>query len=125
MTLERQLLGLVGEELAARELVSRGYAILERRYRTRCGEIDIIAEDGGALVFVEVRARAGAEFGSAAESVTDAKKRKVAAMAVEYLARNHVVNRPCRFDVVAVDAALSDQPEITVYPAAFDAPDCL
>src|SRR5207253_2788430 len=73
MTLERQLLGLVGEELAARELTSRGYAILERRYRTRYGEIDIVAEDGETLVFVEVRARATDEMGSAAESVTESK----------------------------------------------------
>jgi putative endonuclease len=121
MTFERQQLGIVGEDLAARELASRGYAILERRYRTRYGEIDIVAEDGDTLVFVEVRARATAEFGHAAESVTDAKKRRVTAMAVDYLARHHVTNRPCRFDVVAIDSALSEQPAITVYPAAFDA----
>ena len=54
MTTERQRLGVVGEELAARELASRGYAILERRYRTRYGEIDIVAEDGETLVFIEV-----------------------------------------------------------------------
>jgi Holliday junction resolvase-like predicted endonuclease len=53
--------------------------------------------------------------------VTDRKKRKVTAMAVDYLTRHHVTNRPCRFDVVAIDAALSDTPEISVYPAAFDA----
>jgi putative endonuclease len=121
MTFERQALGIIGEELAARELASRGYAILERRYRTRYGEIDIVAEDGETLVFVEVRARATGEFGTAAESVTDRKKRKVTAMAVDYLTRHHVTNRPCRFDVVAIDAALSDAPEISVYPAAFDA----
>jgi putative endonuclease len=121
MTFERQQLGIVGEELAARELTARGYAILERRYRTRYGEIDIVAEDGGTLVFVEVRARATGEFGRAAESVDDRKKRKVTAMAVDYLARHHVTNRPCRFDVVTVDAALSETPEISVYPAAFDA----
>ena len=121
MTFERQQLGMIGEDIAARELASRGYAILERRYRTRYGEIDIVAEDRGTLVFVEVRARATAEFGRAAESVTDAKKRRVTAMAVDYLARHHVTNRPCRFDVVAIDAALSDEPEVTVFPAAFDA----
>jgi putative endonuclease len=120
MTIERQWLGVRGEELAARALASRGYAILERRYRTRYGEIDIVAEDGEVLVFVEVRARATDEFGRAAESVTAAKKRKVTAMAVDYLARHHVTGRPCRFDVVTIDAALSDNPEITVYPAAFD-----
>jgi putative endonuclease len=120
MTLDRQLLGLRGEQLAATELTARGYAILERRYRTDRGEIDIVATHGDALVFVEVRARATGEFGSAAESVTKAKKRRVAAMAVEYLARHEIADRPCRFDVVAIDAALSDAPVITVYPDAFD-----
>jgi putative endonuclease len=121
MTIARQQLGIVGEEIAARELASRGYAILERRYRTRYGEIDIVCQDGETLVFVEVRARATAEFGRAAESVTEGKKRKVTAMAVDYLARHHVTNRPCRFDVVAIDAALSSEPRVTVFPAAFDA----
>src|SRR4051812_21645136 len=120
MTMRRQDLGKTGENLAVAELTDRGYAILDRRYRTRYGEIDIVAEDAGTLVFVEVRARATGEFGYAAESVTDAKKRKVTAMAVDYLARHHVTNRPCRFDVVAIDAALSEAPEITVYPSAFE-----
>ena len=125
MTYERQRLGIVGENLAARELASRGYAILERRYRTEYGEIDIVARDGDTLVFVEVRARASAEFGTAAESITDAKKRRVARMAVDYIARHHVADTECRFDVVAVDEAFSDEPQITVYRAAFDAPAAL
>jgi putative endonuclease len=123
MTHQRQLLGELGEDLAVRELTRRGYAILARRYRTRHGEIDIIAEHAGTIVFVEVRARATAEFGRAAETVTDQKKRKVSAMAVEYLARQRITNRPCRFDVVAVDEALGPAPEITVFPNAFDATD--
>jgi putative endonuclease len=121
MTRERQILGETGENLAAGELVARGYAILERRYRTRHGEIDIVAEHAETIVFVEVRARATGEFGRAADSVTDQKKRKVTAMAVEYLARHHITNRPCRFDVVAIDEALGPSPEITVFPNAFDA----
>ena len=121
MTMQRQTLGKWGEDCAVRELERRGYAILARRYRTRHGEIDIIAEHQGTLVFVEVRARATAEFGRAAETVTDAKKRKVTAMAVDYLARHQIANRPCRFDVVAIDDATGPAPEITVYPGAFDA----
>jgi putative endonuclease len=121
MTRERQVLGETGENLAACELEARGYAILERRYRTRHGEIDIIAEHNATIVFVEVRARATGEFGRAAESVTDQKKRKVTAMAVEYLARHRITNRPCRFDVVAIDEALGPDPQITVFPNAFDA----
>ena len=121
MTLQRQELGKTGEDLAVRELTTRGYAILERRYRTRHGEIDIVAEHEATIVFVEVRARATGEFGRAAETVDDRKKRKVTAMAVEYLSRHQITNRPCRFDVVAIDHAMGASPEITVYPNAFDA----
>ena len=121
MTLERQMLGIVGEEIAARTLISRGYAILERRYRTEYGEIDIVAQDRDTLVFVEVRAKATTEFGTAAESITAGKKRKVGRMAADYLTRHRVGDRACRFDVVAIDNALSDAPEVTVYEAAFDA----
>jgi putative endonuclease len=121
MTIHRQELGKTGEDLAAAALASRGYAILARRYRTRHGEIDIVAEEGGTIVFVEVRARATAEFGRAAETVTVAKKRKVTAMAVDYLARHHITNRPCRFDVVAIDDAMGACPEIIVFANAFDA----
>ena len=121
MTRHRQSLGETGENLAVQTLTDRGYAILARRYRTRHGEIDIVAEHEGTVVFVEVRARATAEFGRAADSVTDAKQRKVTAMAVDYLARHHITNRPCRFDVVAIDDALSLSPEIVVYANAFDA----
>src|SRR5688500_14957093 len=121
MTSLRQQLGIVGEELAALALTSRGYALVARRYRTRHGEFEIVCGHHGAIVFLEVRARASAEFGRAAGSVTEEKKRKVSAMAVDYLARNEIANRPCRFDVVAVDNAMGPAPEIAVYPNAFDA----
>ena len=116
----RQQLGESGENLACRELESRGYAILARRYQTRHGEIDIVAQDGEVSVCVEVKRRQTREFGSAAEAVTRRTQRRVAAMAVDYLARNGVTNRPCRFDVVAIDDEESG-PRITIYPNAFDA----
>ena len=119
MTDARQELGKTGEDLAVRELVSRGYAIRDRRYRTRRGEIDIVCEDRGTIVFVEVRAKAEVAFGSAAGSVTSAKQRRVMACAVEYLARHRLMRRPCRFDVVAIDQARGPSPEITVYTNAF------
>jgi putative endonuclease len=120
MTDARQKLGRIGEDLAVRELVSRGYAILDRRYRTRHGEIDIVCEDRGTIVFVEVRAKATRECGPAAESITPLKMRKVTACAVDYLARRQLSNRPCRFDVVAIDDALAARPLVTVYANAFD-----
>ena len=120
MTDERQFLGRVGEDLAAATLVRLGYTIIERRYRTDRGDIDIVAEDGDTLVFVEVRARANGECGTAAESVTVDKQRQVARMAREYLASHDVSSRCCRFDVVAIDRALSAEPDVTVYRDAFD-----
>ena len=116
----RQILGKLGEELAAAELERRGYAILARRYRTRFGEIDIVARDGETLVFVEVKARAGGEFGGAAAAVTGWKQRKVALMAMDYLARHRLEDQACRFDVVTVDITDGQPPRIEVYTNAFD-----
>ena len=119
----RQDLGKSGEDLAVRELASRGYAILARRYRTRFGEIDVIARDGPTVVFVEVRRRSAGGYGSAAESVTPAKQRRVARMAVAYLARERLIDRcPVRFDVVAIDDGPTGAPRVTVIRSAFDAP---
>jgi putative endonuclease len=119
MTIERQQLGILGERLAVAELARRGYAVLALRYRTPCGEIDIIADDRGTLVFVEVKARMDDEFGSAAEAVTPWKQRRLARMARDYLMREAIVDRACRFDVVTVmfDTA---EPRIEVYENAFD-----
>jgi putative endonuclease len=120
MTVERQAFGKTGEELAVAELERRGYAIVARRYRTKHGEIDIVARDGETMVFVEVKARATAEFGTAAEAVTRRKQRQLALMATDYVARNHITNSACRFDVVAIDGT-GETAVITVYPNAFDA----
>jgi len=120
VTLARQQLGRMGEDLAAAELERRGYAITARRYRTRCGEIDIVADCEGVLVFVEVKARADDEFGTAAEAVTPWKQRRLTRMARDYLTREGILDRPCRFDVVTVmfDRA---EPAIEVFVNAFDA----
>lgn len=121
MTEARQNLGKSGEDLAALELECRGYAIIERRYRTDHGEIDIIARDGETLVFVEVRRRSSSEFGTAAESVTPGKQRRVIRMAVAYLAMHGLYDRcPVRFDVVAIDDRPDGTPQVTVYAGAFD-----
>lgn len=119
MTMARQNLGKSGEDLAVAELTRRGYAVLARRYRTRHGEIDIVARDGEIVVFVEVKARTTGEFGMAAEAVTAWKQRRLTAMAVDYLARNRLTDRPCRFDVVAIMRRESGTPAIEVFPNAF------
>lgn len=117
----RQALGISGEDLACAELQRRGYAIVERRYRTRFGEIDIIAKDGVTIVFVEVKARMTQEFGGAAAAMTSWKQRRIARMAIDYLARQSLHDCPCRFDVVAIDFNKSE-PHVIVYPNAFDVP---
>ncbi len=110
-----------GENLACAELQRRGYAILERRYRTRFGEIDIIARDGQTIVFVEVKARLTDDFGGAAAAVTGWKQRRIAQMAIDYLSRRGLHECPCRFDVVAIDFDPAG-PRVTVSPNAFDSP---
>jgi putative endonuclease len=120
MTHARIALGKTGEDLACRELERRGYEILERRWRQRGGEIDIIARDGPTTVFVEVKARDGSEFGEGGEAVTARKQRRIAQLALLYLARHRLVDTPCRFDVVSI--GLDRVPPIVdVFQNAFDA----
>ena len=95
--------GVAAEELAARYLAARGLRVVARNYRCRFGEIDLIAEDGDALVFVEVRLRHGGQFGGALASITRAKQRKLIATAKYYL--NGLREVPsCRFDAILLDA---------------------
>ena len=114
-------LGSLGESLARGALEREGYAILATRYRTRAGELDIVARDGRCLVFVEVKARRHAERGSPAEAVTPAKQRRVAAMARDFLARHQTDATECRFDVVAVLLGEGERPVIHIIRNAFDA----
>ena len=90
------------EQIAADFLRIQGYEILEMNYRIRQGEIDIIARDGGCIVFVEVKYRTGG-IGSAFEAVDARKQRKISRVALTYLTRRGLGEcTPCRFDVVAV-----------------------
>ena len=93
--------GAAAEELAARLLARNGLVVVARNYRTRFGEVDLVARDGATLVFVEVRARTWAAFGGAAGSVDARKQRRIVAAARHYLAR--LGTEPaCRFDVVTL-----------------------
>lgn len=120
MTYARIDFGKRGEDLACAALEQRGYAIVARGYRVRGGELDIVARDGATLVFVEVKARASREFGTAAEAVTPMKQRKLIGLAEEYLMRHHLPECACRFDVVAIHFD-APTPEIEVIQNAFDA----
>jgi putative endonuclease len=101
----RSELGRGGERAAARLLRRRGYKVLARNYRCRHGEIDIVAFEGGEIVFVEVKTRLTDEKGSALEAVTASKQRKLARVAEQFLAERGLEDHPCRFDVVAVAPA--------------------
>ena len=88
--------------------------------RTKLGEIDIVARDGETTVFVEVKSRAGDEFGGGAAAVTAWKQRKVALMAMDYLIRNRLEDTACRFDVVTVDVTNGKEPRVEIYTHAFE-----
>ena len=118
MTFARQRLGLEGEEIACLELERLGYQILIRRFRSRFGEIDVIARDGPFVAFVEVKTKTDSRFGHPVEMVDAQKQRRLVSMAEEYVANQSLHNTPCRFDVVAIDASIQP-PTITVYKDAF------
>ncbi len=125
MTLNKQELGAKGEAIALRYLKSRGYRILECNYRITLGEIDIIAEQGGDLVFIEVKTRSDTHFGSPFDSVTSAKQRQLSKVALEYMGKHDLHNRPARFDVVGVrlhgtDGTRSQDNEVELLQNAFD-----
>lgn len=98
-------LGRRGEEIAVRHLRRRGYRIVQRNYRAAGAEIDLIADDGATLVFVEVKARSGSGFGVPAEAVDARKAGRIRRAAASYLQRIGGAERPVRFDVVAITGA--------------------
>jgi len=118
MTEARQQLGWFGEELACAALEQRGYVVITRRYRTKWGELDIIARHGDYVAFVEVKARQDGSFGDPEEAVTLRKQQRMVSMATDYLARNGLLNVACRFDVVGVNTE-TDPPHITIIEDAF------
>ena len=95
-------IGRRGEARAVRFLQSQGYRILSRGFRTRFGEVDIIARDGPVLCFIEVKTRTQKDFGSPVESVTRTKRKRLAQSAQVYLSKKRQREVPVRFDVVAV-----------------------
>jgi putative endonuclease len=102
MTYARQALGAKGEDTACQALADRGYRLLARRYRTRFGEIDVVARHGDWIVFVEVKTRRDGSFGDPAAAVTAEKQRRLTRMAADYLARHRLERAPARFDVVGI-----------------------
>ncbi|NIM04440.1 MAG: YraN family protein [Armatimonadetes bacterium] len=96
------VLAKIGEEAAARLLRARGYRVLERNYRSRGGEIDIIARQGSELVFAEVKSRSREDFGTPAQGVGKGKRRKLVNLAQGYIANRLRREVAWRFDIVEV-----------------------
>ena len=118
----RHAIGRAWEAAAADFLASRGLDVVERGYRCRLGELDLICLDGATIVVVEVRARASAAHGSAGETVDARKRKKIVNATRHYLMRNPAwFERPIRFDVVAVDSIESQEPHVEWIQGAFDA----
>jgi len=100
--LDRVILGKKAEDAAAEYIKEQGYRLRERNFRCPLGEIDIIAEDQGVLVFVEVRSRTKANFGLPEETVNWVKQQKLRRLAAAYLQRTREWGKECRFDVIGV-----------------------
>jgi putative endonuclease len=114
--------GELGEEVAAEFMTARGYRILERNFRCKGGEVDIIARDPGdrSLVFIEVKARRGLSYGVPQLAVTPFKQRQISKAALTWLAKNRLHDQNARFDVLAILLHTDGQHAIDHIKNAFD-----
>lgn len=101
-------IGNIGEEAAVITLKKQGYKIIERNYRTKMGEIDIIAKDGEYTVFVEVRLRKSNAFGTPADTIDKRKQQKIIKAAQMYAVKNDIYDTPMRFDAVLINAKIEN-----------------
>ncbi|HLC39090.1 MAG TPA: YraN family protein [Patescibacteria group bacterium] len=99
---KKPTLGAWGEKVAANYLAKLGFEILERNYTTNLGELDLIAKEGGVVVFVEVKTRTSRSFGLPQESVNFKKQNKIVRVALQYLQQHRLSHRTWRIDVVAI-----------------------
>lgn len=119
MSKEHLYLGKSGEELAAGLLKENGYKILLRNYKTKLGEIDIIAKDKGTVCFIEVKTRHSDRFGLPFEAISTFKQRQIAKVALLFLKRNNLLERKARFDVVSI-VYWKDRPKLDLIKDAFE-----
>jgi putative endonuclease len=110
--------GKTGEEVAVQFLCHQGYQILQRNYRCRFGEIDLIARDGNTLAFIEVKTRRSQKFGPAAAAVTLVKQRHLIKASQVYLTQKRKAYELCRFDVVTIELD-AQTPRIELIKDAF------
>ncbi len=118
---DKKTLGEIGEEVAANFLRRKGVAIRARNFRVKNGEIDIIGDEEGTLLFVEVKTRTGEYYGRAAGAVNFRKQQKIIAAAQIYLQRENLGHCPCRFDVIEVYPERDGTFRVVHLPAAFEA----
>lgn len=117
---DRQALGAAGEALAARWYEAAGYAVVDRNWRCRDGELDLVAAAPGVVVFCEVKTRRGARFGAPFEAVTVAKQRRLRGLARRWLAEHPGSGAPrVRFDVASVLVVAAAPPTVDVIQDAF------
>ena len=116
------LLGDRGEQTAVKFLKTQGYRILATQHRNTFGEIDIIAQDGNAAVFVEVKTRTSAEVGQPFEAVDRRKQEKLTRAALAWLKTNHRLEQPARFDIVSIVwPTAGGDPDLQHFRNAFEA----
>src|SRR5437879_2544311 len=117
--MDQIILGQQGEALARDFLLKNGYRILERNFRNRLGEIDVIAREKGYVCFIEIKTRHVLQCGSPFEAVSVFKQRQIIRVAQSYLKLKRWEDRPCRFDVVGITVDEFDHPKIEILRDAF------
>jgi len=95
-------IGILGEDISENHLKNLGYRIIEKNFRCKCGEIDLIAKNKGYICFIEVKTRYGTNFGMPSESVTFSKQNKICKTAQIYISRRNIIDSNFRFDVMEV-----------------------
>jgi len=120
MTLQKINLGSRGEELTVDFLKKQGYSILEKNYKTKLGEIDIIARESRTVCFIEVKTRTTLKKGTPFEAVTFLKKRKLSQIALSYLKLKNLLDVKARFDVVSVLSGADGRFELNLIKDAFE-----
>lgn len=110
--------GIAGEEAAVEFLKERGYSLVCRNYRTKVGEVDIIAREHDTYCFIEVKTRESVRFGMPCEAITQSKQRRISKAALFFLKENKLLGAKARFDVATVDGTRA--PKIELIKNAFE-----
>jgi len=115
----KQDLGKKGEEAAVGLLKDNGYKIMLKNYKTKLGEIDIIASDKDTICFIEVKTRQSDRFGLPAEAVSESKQRQISKLALTFLKEKNFLDKKARFDVVSILYS-QDRPQLGLIKNAFE-----